>query len=114
MASGAREPRRSRVMYALLHLEAGDARLQTVRGVVEALDGRVRLTQRLNRQLRRLVELDPGQLDLLGGAGGGAGGAAAGAAAGARGRAAAGGGAAGGGPGGAAGGGAGAGGARAQ
>src|SRR3569832_1746540 len=67
MASGAREPRRSRVMYALLHLEAGDARLQTVRGVVEALDGRVRLTQRLHRLLRRLVELDHGLLDLLGG-----------------------------------------------
>src|SRR3569833_4680596 len=39
MASGAREPRRSRVMYALLHLEAGDARLQTVRGVVVVFVG---------------------------------------------------------------------------
>src|SRR3569832_679467 len=67
MASGAREPRRSRVMYALLHLEAGDTRLKTVRGVVKALEGRVRLTQRLHRLLRRLVELDHGLLDLLGG-----------------------------------------------
>src|SRR3569832_1618051 len=65
MASGAREPRRSRDMYALLHLEAGDARLQPVRGVVEALDGRVRLTQRLHRLMRRLGELDHGLLELL-------------------------------------------------
>src|SRR3569832_1263056 len=67
MASGARVPRRTRVMYAHLHLEAGDARLQTLLGVVEARDGRVRLTQRLHRLLRRLVELDQGLLDLLGG-----------------------------------------------
>src|SRR3569623_1798388 len=54
-------------MSALLHLETRDTGLQAVRRIVEALDCRVGLPQRIDCLLRCFVELNHRLLDLLGG-----------------------------------------------